>query len=81
MSNKIHARFWKSQSPLSVDCVVQDPNNLGIKLISAMAEIASAKPCDVIVHHRKGDSRGHQVHVAATQEQWDAVREYLKADS
>ena len=87
MTKQLHARFWHydGNHPNGRDCERYDPHELGLGLISGMAYIAEHQyDCngvsldDVIVKHHKGDSFGHQIHIAATQEQWDAVREYLK---
>ncbi|HEY9640141.1 MAG TPA: hypothetical protein V6C57_06635 [Coleofasciculaceae cyanobacterium] len=87
MSNqKLHARFWKydGNHHNGRDCARYDPHELGLDLISGMAYVAereyqvnSVSLHDVVVRHHAGDSFGHQVHVAATREQWDAVAQYL----
>lgn len=85
MPNLIHARFWHDDgnSPNGHDCLRHDPHNFGVELISAMAyagehekEVMGVSLDGVIVNHHKGDDFGHQVHVAATKEQWEAVRNY-----
>ena len=81
MSNKLHARFWKYDGHHSGghDCERYDPHQLGLNLISAMAYLSdSGELNDVTVRHHKGDGFGHQVHVAATPEQWDAAKKYLE---
>lgn len=83
----IHARFWKydGNHPNGHDCPRHDPYNFGVELISAMAytaehdkDVMGVSLEGVIVSHHKGDSFGHQVHVAATKKQWEAVRKYLE---
>lgn len=83
----LHARFWKNHDPSGQDQIRFDPNQFGLKAIKIMALLVEQNPeylCNdvplqgVIIRHQKGNILGHQVHVAATKEQWDAVREYLK---
>lgn len=83
----LHARFWKytGNHHAGRDCDRYDPHGFGLPLISGMAYLvgsgemrANGVSLDgAIVRHHKGDDFGHQVHVAATAEQWNAVREYL----
>lgn len=82
----LHARFWKydGNHPNGRDCERYDPHGLGLNLISGMAYIAEQEYSingvslnGAVVKHHKGDSFGHQVHVAASREQWDAVADYL----
>lgn len=88
MSNQeqLHARFWKydGNHPNGHDCERYDPHELGLELISGMAYVAEQEYSingvsldGVIVSHHKGDGFGHQIHVAASREQWDAVATYL----
>ena len=82
-SNLLHARFWKytGESPEGQDHIRYDPHGFGLVLISAMAYHAENKiiPLDgVVINHHKGDQFGHQVHVTATQEQWDAVKKIVR---
>ena len=83
---KLHARFWKYDGNHinGRDCERHDPHEFGLPLISAMAYLAEQEyqvkgvsMDGVVVNHHKGDSFGHQVHVAATKEQWNAVRQYV----
>ena len=83
----LHARYWNydGNHPNGHDCERYDPHELGLSLIAGMAYVAEYdKECNgvsldgVVVRHHKGDNFGHQVHVAATQEQWDAVKVYLE---
>lgn len=85
-SKKLHARFWKYDGNhiAGRNCHRYDPHEFGLDLISEMAYISEIKykvlgvSLDgVTVHHHQGDSFGHQVHVAATREQWDAVKRRL----
>jgi len=82
----LHARFWHYDGNHSGghDCERYDPHGLGLDLIAAMAYISESeyRVCrvvldGVVVRHHKGDDFGHQVHVAATQEQWDAMRQFV----
>jgi hypothetical protein len=85
----IHARYWKytGEHPDGKDAIKYDPHNLGLDLVAGMAaliaDIADIQNethlLDVIVRHHKGNEYGHQVHVAATREQWDAVKSYLES--
>lgn len=86
MTKLLHARFWKYDGNhlLGHDCERYDPHELGLDLISAMAYIGEREysVCgvsleDVVINHHKGDDFGHQVHVAATTEQWEAMRRFL----
>ena len=81
----LHARFWKydGNHPNGHDCERYDPHGLGLELISAMAyvaehekEVMGVSLDGVVVNHHKGDSFGHQIHISATQEQWNAVKRY-----
>lgn len=84
MTKLLHSRFWHydGESPNSIG---YDPHKLGLELISTMAyvvenQINIGSPLDgVVVRHHRGDQYEHQVHVAASQQQWDAVKEYLLA--
>ena len=82
---QLHARYWKydDNHPNGKDCERYDPHGFGLDLISTMVYIAEHQPeCNgvsldgVVISHHKGDSFGHQVHIAATREQWDAVKKY-----
>ena len=86
---KLHARFWKYDGKHldCRDCERYDPHQLGLKLISGMAYLIETEYSvngvsldnATVRHHKPGQSiDGHQVHVAATREQWDAAREYLE---
>lgn len=86
MAKLTHARFWKYDGNhcSGRDCERYDPHGLGLTLISGMAYLSEYEYLvngvsldGVVVRHHKGDSFGHQIHVAATKEQWDAVRTYL----
>ena len=90
MANLLHARFWKydGNHPSGHNCERYDPHGLGLGLIAAMAYIAehesqvSGVTLDgVVVRHHRGDDFGHQVHVGATAEQWDAVRKFIEENS
>ncbi len=82
----LHARFWKYDGN-HIDgrnCERYDPHGFGLDVISAMAYLVDSGEVwvsgtyldGVVVNHHKGDSFGHQVHVAATREQWDAVKKH-----
>jgi hypothetical protein len=84
---KLHARFWHydGNHHAGHDCERYDPYELGLGLISAMTYIAEQKYQvnnvsleGVVINHHKGDSFGHQIHVAATQEQWDAMKKFIE---
>lgn len=84
----LHARFWKYTGNhfSGHDCDRYDPHGLGLPLISGMAYFAEQEYSvngvsldGVVVRHHKGDAFGHQVHVAASQEQWEAVKAYLNS--
>ena len=87
--NLLHARFWKytGNHPNGHDCERHDPHGFGLPLISGMAYLIDGGEVWVngvslsgaIARHHKGNSFGHQIHVAANREQWDAVKEYLKS--
>jgi len=82
----LHARFWKYDGShrSGHDCERYDPHELGLSLIRAMAYIAEMerRVCGtildgVVVNHHKGDGFGHQIHVGATREQWDAMKKFV----
>lgn len=83
--NLVHTRFYKLNSGHKK--IAYDGNNIGLKTIVAMAAFKDNGLGDcigvsldgVIVNHHKGDIFGHQVHVAATQEQWQAVKSYWES--
>lgn len=88
MSNKLHARFWKYDGNHSNgrDCERYDPHQLGLPLISGLAHLVDSGEYSVngvsldgvvVRHHKAEDRFGHQVHVTATREQWDAAKKYL----
>jgi hypothetical protein len=86
MAQLLHARFWKydGNHPSGHDCKRYDPHGFGLDLIAAMAYIAEQEYSvdgvslsGVVVRHHKGDDFGHQVHVAANQEQWEALRSVI----
>ena len=86
MSNLKHARFWHydGNHHAGTNCERYDPHEFGLELLGAMAYI-SERECqvcgvaldDVVVRHHKGDDFGHQIHVAATDEQWGAMRQFM----
>ena len=85
---KIHARFWKYDGNHSKghDCERYDPHGLGLRVISTLAwavDSGEVHICGVplegaTVRHHKGDDFGHQIHCAATADQWAAVAQWLK---
>ena len=86
MANLLHARFWKYDGNHSGghDCERYDPHGLGLNLIAAMTYISEREyqVCGVsldgvVINHHKGDDFGHQAHVAATREQWDAMQTFI----
>jgi hypothetical protein len=86
MSNLKHARYWKydGNHHAGRDCERYDPHELGLELLGAMAYISEREyqVCgvaldDVVVRHHKGNDFGHQIHVAATDEQWGAMRQFM----
>ena len=87
MTKLLHARFWHydGNHPSGHDCERYDPHGFGLKLISVMAYVGEQEysVCgvsldDVVIRHHKGDNFGHQVHVAATAEQWKAMRQFVE---
>jgi hypothetical protein len=85
----LHARFWKYDGNHleGKDCERYDPHGFGLGLIARMAYIGETEyqvngvPLDgVIVRHHKGNDFGHQIHVAATKAQWEAVEGHLLFD-
>ena len=86
MSNLKHARFWKYDGThrSGHDCERYDPHDFGLKTISTLTylfdygepSVEGVSLNGVVVKHHKGDNFGHQVHVAATPEQWAAVTTY-----
>ena len=82
----LHARYWHydGNHHAGHNCERYDPHEFGLGLIASMAYVAEREyqVCGVsldgaVVKHHKGDDFGHQVHVAATEEQWDAVRQFI----
>lgn len=77
---KLHAKFWHydGNHPNGKDCERYDPHNFGINLISYVAYCADngqfqsnkLNMADIKVSHSKGDSFGHEIDVAATQDIW-----------
>jgi hypothetical protein len=85
----LHARFWKYDGnyPEGKDCERYDPHGFGLGVIAHMADLGETEyqvngvSLDgVIVRHHKGYGFGHQVHVAATKAQWEAVEGDLLFD-
>ena len=86
---RLHARFWQYDGthPNGRDHERYDPHQLGLDLISGMAYLSANESSvnglnldDVIVRHHKGDGFGHEVHVAASRQQWDAAKKYLEQE-
>jgi hypothetical protein len=87
MSNLKHARFWHydGNHHAGRNCERYDPHGYGLDAIAAMAylgeteyQVNGTSLDGVVVRHHKGDDFGHQIHVAATDEQWDAVRNWAE---
>ena len=85
--NRKHARFWRYDGNHhgGRDCERYDPHGFGLRLIRAMAyhaeheySISGVSLRGVIVNHHQGDDFGHQIHVAATAQQWAAMRKFIE---
>lgn len=85
----LHARFWCCDGDYDANTsrVLYDPHEFGLKLMASMAYIVDwdweSQVCGVsldgvVVNHHEGDGFGHQVHVAATALQWEAMRRFLE---
>ena len=91
MSEKLlHARYWKydGTSPQVPNTLKYDPHGLGIHVIQTLDAMINqfnvhqyqgVSLVGAIANHHKGDSFGHQVHVAATAEQWEAAKKYWES--
>lgn len=86
---KLHAKFWRydGNHHAGRDCERYDPHAFGLDLISYVAYCfdnnqfrdSKLNMADIEVTHSKGDSFGHEVKVAATQDVWEAASlDYLK---
>ena len=87
-SKLIHARYrhYDGILPEGLSSIAYDPNNVGIEAIITLDEMIQSdkEEClgvsleGVIAHHHKRCEGNdyHNVHLAATQEQWDAVKRY-----
>lgn len=86
-SKLIHARYRHYGIERS-SSVAYDPNNLGIETIIALDEMIQSDKEEclgvslegvIARHHKRGEGNDyHSVHLAATQDQWDAVKRYTK---
>ena len=76
----LHARFFQSKGKAD-NKVSYDPHGFGLEVIQIMAEYADTWfPTNCIAYHHKAKSDiGHQVHVAATSEQWEAAKQYWES--
>lgn len=80
---KLHARFWKydGNHHAGRDYQRYDPHGFGLDLISYVAYCADngqfrdskLNMADIKVAHFKGDSFGHEIEVAATQDIWESA--------
>lgn len=86
-SQNLHARYWKydGESPKGSNSIQHDPHGFGLKAMETMdalinslglKQVEGVSLAGVVVNHHKGDSFGHQVHIAATKEQWRAAKKY-----
>jgi hypothetical protein len=88
----LHARYWKHDgaSPQIPNTLKYDPHGFGLGVIQSLDILINQSPIPLyrlscvslegaIAKHHKGDSFGHQVHCAATSEQWEAAKDYWES--
>ena len=85
----LHARYWKydGESPQVPNTLKYDRHGFGIHVIETLDamivlnihQYQGVSLAGAIANHHKGDSFGHQVHVAATSEQWEAAKKYWES--
>ena len=86
----LHARYWRydGESPQVPSTLKYDPHGFGIHVIQTLDAMINqfnvhqyqgVSLAGAIANHHKGNSFGHQVHVAATAEQWEAAKKYWKS--
>ena len=80
----LHARYWKADGT-GENRTSYDPHGFGLKTMETMdaminslglKQVEGVSLNGVVVNHHKANLAdiGHQVHVAATAEQWQAVK-------
>jgi hypothetical protein len=83
----LHARYWKADGT-GENRTSYDPHGFGLKTLETMdalinslglKQVEGVSLNGVLVNHHKGDSFGHQVHIAATAEQWEAAKQYWES--
>lgn len=86
----LHARYWNydGESPGVPNSIQHDPHGFGLETIQTldvmlndleMRQYQGVSLVGAIANHHKGDSFGHQVHVAATIEQWEAAKNFWES--
>lgn len=82
----LHARYWRADGT-GENQVSHDPHGFGLETIETLAIMVGewniksyqgVSLAGVVVNHHKSRlcDIGHQVHVAATAEQWESARKY-----
>ena len=84
----LHARYYDGESPQVPNTLKYDPHGFGLKVMETLDAMINqfnvhqyqgVSLAGAIANHHKGDSFGHQVHVAATSEQWEAAKKYWES--
>lgn len=82
----LHARYWKADGT-GENQTSYDPHGFGLKTMETMdalinslglKQVEGVSLNGVLVNHHKAKLAdiGHQVHIAATAEQWEAAKKY-----
>lgn len=87
----LHARYFKSDGTRQ-NHVTYDPQGFGLGVIQSLDILINQSPIPLyrlscvslegaIAKHHKGklSDAGHQVHCAATSEQWEAAKDYWES--
>lgn len=84
----LHARYWKADGT-GENQTSYDPHGFGLKAMETMdaliglglKQIERVSLNGVLVNHHKAKLAdiGHQVHIAATAEQWEAAKKYWES--
>lgn len=85
----LHARYWRADGT-GENRASHDPHGFGLKVIETMdvlindlglKQVEGVSLAGVVVNHHKAKLAdiGHQVHIAATTQQWQAVKNYWES--
>ena len=88
-TNLLHARYWKADGT-GENRTSYDPHRFRLKTMETMdalinslglKQVEGVSLDGVVVNHHKAKLAdiGHQVHVAATAEQWEAAKKYWES--